>query len=350
MILVRVHKIFQPADAGTESEAVAVSEAAIAGSGHGDVLPRGLESAMFGTQALLIDAVTSSIESIREKRAPAGAGLQVNKLPLLSDVSALLLIIAVAAGPFGVAELVRAAPQRNPAADEIAERFAGPEASESERFNFAPLLRAFSTLEDNATGSVEIIEPPDAKIDAGFGALGAVIVRNLPPGSSFSRGRRTSPTEWALAQDDLADLTLTLPATQKHELSASIDVYDQSGVASGKMELRVRQGPEMLSKPGPGTAIAETQTSKRRVTKPVRSLRKMKVKFKPSPRRPVVRTAKAQAAAAPETGVLPGLFGPLFKPAAGPPQTEGQSGADEPPKVSPGVYPRQPMEEEALRR
>ncbi len=330
-------------------------------------------------------AVAALIDDVR---------LTARQTSLVFDLSILLGLLLAAAASVKLAEFAPANGNRNSAADDIAQKFAAPEASGQVdvRFDFAPRLRFFGAAPpgnrvpseaqesaDPAAGSASMADEsgmraPEVNSRANaFDALGLVVVRDLPADSTLSAGTRVSPTEWALAQADLKDLTLTLPGDAGPDIKAGIEIFDASGVATGGMELQVKRLPLVAAvsddatdryaqsgKPPSrkGNIATGAIVHKHQLRKPAvsgRSFKKVQVKLKKFPRRPVA----AKAPSAPKIDVQPAntpapspktAIQSLFAPAAETGKPLKVEGVGQGILINLGIFPRSPMEEESMRR
>lgn len=314
--------------------------------------------------------------------------LTVRQTSLVFDASILLGLLLVAGASIKLAEFAPVSGKWNSAADDIAERFAAPDASGQfdVRFDFAPRLRFFGAAPVEAQESAgpagraasiadeARISLPELNSQVGaFAVLGLVVVRDLPADSAFSAGMRVSPTEWALAQADLKDLTLTLPGDAGPDVKAGIEIFDASGAAAGAMELQIKRlplvaavsddvadGARQSAKPPSRKATIATGAivRKHQLRKPAlsgRGFKKVQVKLRKLPRRPVAAKAPpapkiaVQAADKPASTAKTAIQS-LFTPAAETGKPVKVEGVGQGILINLGVFPRSPMEEESMRR
>ncbi len=206
-----------------------------------------------------------------------------------------------------------------------------------------------------------------------FDALGLVVIRDLPAESSLSAGMRVSPTEWALAQADLKDLTLTLPGDAGPDVRAGIEIFDASGMAAGGMELQIKRLPLVAVVPD-GAADGAGRSAKppsrkgniatgaivrkhelRKTGVSGRGFKKVQVKLRRLPRRPVAAKVPPAPKIAVQAAVTPApssnaKIPALFTPAAETGKPVKVDGVGQGILINLGVFPRSPMEEEAMRR
>jgi hypothetical protein len=320
--------------------------------------------------------------------------LAVHQTTLVFDLSILLGLVLVAGASLKLAEFAPVRGSRNSAADDIAQRFAAPEASGQfdNRFDFAPRLRFYGAAPagntapdesqeraDPAAGTPSMADAPKfqpAQFDfqeGAFDALGLVVVRDLPAESTLSAGMRVSPTEWALAQADLKDLTLTLPGSAGPDIKAGIEVFASSGVAAGGMELQIKRlplvaavtdgaaegaGPSANLPTRKGNIATGAIVQKHQLRKPAiagRSVKKIQVKLRKLPYRKVAAKAPPAPNIAVQAADTPAptpktVIQSLFTPAAEAGKPVKVEGVGQGILINLGVFPRSPMEEEAMRR
>ena len=206
---------------------------------------------------------------------------------MLTDVSLLLAAILTAGVWLRVAEnynpqTISSHDARNTAADALAERFAAPAPSGGDtavrdskddpgvtapayaaaldqaygsaeaRLNFAPGLSIENagqfgtgpqTSPDAAaeTASAETARDREVQgVTSNYQSLSVLIVRNLPPGATFSAGARSGNGAWALAEADLDTLVLTLPAGADKSFKAEIETIAADGNPAGTMTVELR--------------------------------------------------------------------------------------------------------------
>lgn len=318
----------------------------------------------------------------------------VSQNALVFDLSVLLGLLLVAGASIKLAEFAPQSGNRNSAADDIAQRFAEPEASQQfdVRFDFAPRLRFFGVApsgisapseedenSDPAAGAASMADEPGTRVpqlnsrEGAFDALGLVVVRDLPAESTLSAGMRVSPTEWALAQADLKELTLTLPGDAGPDVQAGIEIFDASGVAAGGMDLHIKRLPVVVAVSDDdadgarqaalpprrkGNISTGAIVRKHQLRKPAvshRSFKKVQVKLRRMPRRPVAAKAPAAPKISVQAGDTPAApaktaIQSLFTPAAETGKPEKVEGIGQGILIKLGVFPRSPMEEESMRR
>ena len=181
---------------------------------------------------------------------------------LRADAAMTIALVALAGAWVRVAEAPGADGARSPAADAIAERFAGPALDSSNtlaaanldaRLNFVPrefMLRAAPALnavplttiaKSEAQTQVQGSGVEDLTGAAPLPSLAVVIFRNLPEGSGLSAGARLSATSWAVAEGDLNTLAITLAGAADKPVMAELEVISPSGFSSGILHVEIRR-------------------------------------------------------------------------------------------------------------
>ena len=225
---------------------------------------------------------------------------------MLTDVSLLLAAVLTAGVWLRVAENFDPHEARNTAADALAERFANPAPSRADtavrdskdepgvpvpafaaaldhangnaeaRLNFAPGLSIENAgqlrtgPETNPDAAAETASAETARdfevqgLASNYQSLSVLIVRNLPPGASFSAGARSGNGAWALAEADLDTLVLTLPAGADKSFKAEIETIAADGNPAGTMtvELRSEDKPAAAMKRPAVVAEADVKPAK----------------------------------------------------------------------------------------
>ena len=128
---------------------------------------------------------------------------------------------------------------RNPMADAIATRFAAASAGDDavdleERLDFAPRFAIALT----ARQPVKVLKVQNPAHVMPFDALGAVILRGLPEGTTLSSGISVGADQWIVAPGDLTNLEMNVPELVAPSLIQA-DVVSREGIPLGTFVFKV---------------------------------------------------------------------------------------------------------------
>jgi hypothetical protein len=178
-------------------------------------------------------------------------------------LATLFLTVSVFAAVIHAATEDVAGEDRSPDGDTLAERFSAADATSAE-FQLASMIvrlafaKRYAELANGNAGP----EHADPAAPGSPGALqtapvtevapavasadklrARVLIRNLPEVVSLSAGTRLSNTDWALTDQDLDALTMTLPASLTRPVTADIAVLDSNGTPARTLHWQFRQQP-----------------------------------------------------------------------------------------------------------
>lgn len=143
---------------------------------------------------------------------------------------------------------------------------AQPAADSTDRLTFAPKL-------EGQTAEPTVAAPPvpalaTVAVDPAPGPVNpdrsdVVVIRNLPPQSSLSAGKRLSPTEWQVPQSNLGGLVVTLPALP---ITTDIEVFNRDGQPAGTARIEIKSNEQAIAQQsGPATKVVSKRKKRRAV-------------------------------------------------------------------------------------
>lgn len=146
---------------------------------------------------------------------------------------------------------------------------AQPSADSTDRLTFAPKLEGQPTepwvaaspvpaLETVAAGSAPGPVNPDRS--------DVVVIRNMPPQSSLSAGKRLSPTEWQVPQSKLGGLVVTLPSLP---ITTDIEVFDRDGQPAGTARIEIKSNEQVTAEQTAPTPKVVAKRKKRQPAPPL---------------------------------------------------------------------------------
>ena len=218
---------------------------------------------------------------------------------------------------------------------------AQPSADSTDRLTFAPKLEGQPTqpwvaaspvpaLETVAAGSAPGPVNPDRS--------DVVVIRNLPPQSSLSAGKRLSPTEWQVPQSKLGGLVVTLPSLP---ITTDIEVFDRDGQPAGTARIEIKSNEQVTAEQSAPTPKVVAKRKKRQPAPPlivpsstasfVGAGKIAPAKLTPATKSklpsPVQKQAATQGSA--KVQIQPKLLAPAVAQGAAPAQAPGQSAAQD---------------------